>query len=66
VRVRGLEQASKLKAAYRVFLSDPRVAGIWWYESHDDGTGQWGCMNSGASKRPAFKALSSFAKAAGQ
>jgi hypothetical protein len=60
------EQASKLKAAYEVFLADPHVAGIWVYQSHDDGTGQWGYMNNDNSARPAFEVLSAFAVEQGQ
>ena len=60
------EQASKLRAAYAVFLADPHVAGIWWYQSHDDSTGRFGYMNRNGTVRPAFNALSSFAVAAGQ
>jgi len=60
------EQASKLRAAYAVFATDPHVAGIWWYQSHDDSTGRFGYMNNNGSVRPAFRALSALAVAAGQ
>jgi hypothetical protein len=60
------EQAGKLKAAYEVFLADPHVAGIFCYQSHDDGTGQWGYMNNNNSTRPAFEVISSFAVEQGQ
>lgn len=60
------EQAGKLQAAYNVFLADPHVAGIWWYQSHDDGTGRFGFMNSDNTTRPAFRALSAIATMAGQ
>jgi hypothetical protein len=60
------EQASKLRAAYSVFLADPHVAGIWWYQSHDDSTGRWGFMNRNNTTRPAFRSLSAIAVAAGQ
>jgi hypothetical protein len=60
------EQATKLKAAYKAFAADPHVAGIWWYESHDDSTGQWGYMNANNTKRAAFNALSRLALANGQ
>ena len=60
------EQAEKLGAAYKVFLSDPQVKGIWWYESHDDGTGKWGFMNGNNTTRPAFDVLSAFAQEQGQ
>jgi hypothetical protein len=55
------DQASKLKAAYAQFLSDPHVAGIWWYQSHQDSTGDWGYMNSDNSVRPSFAALARIA-----
>jgi hypothetical protein len=61
-----LEQASKLRAAYKAFEADPHVFGIWWYESHDDSTGRWGLLNSNNTKRPAFGALSYLAKLARQ
>ncbi|HEY4428185.1 MAG TPA: hypothetical protein VGN08_08295 [Solirubrobacteraceae bacterium] len=61
------DQAAKLKAAYRVLLADPAVAGIWWYQSHDDGSiDSYGFMNDDNSPRPSFWALSGFAVAAGQ
>jgi hypothetical protein len=55
------EQATKLQAAYAQFLADPHVAGIWWYQSHVDSTGDWGYMNRDGSVRPAFGALSRIA-----
>jgi len=60
------EQASKMRAAYSVLIADPHVVGIWWYQSHDDGTGHWGYMNDDGSLRPAFRTLSTIARVAGQ
>ena len=60
------EQATKARAAYKVLLSDPHVAGIWWYQSHDDSTGHFGYMNENNTVRPTFEVLSSFAKEEGQ
>jgi hypothetical protein len=60
------EQASKLRTAYTVFLNDPHVAGIWWYQSHDDSTGHFGYVNRYGNMRPAFSALEAFALASGQ
>lgn len=60
------EQASELRTAYEVFLADPHMEGIWWYESHDDSTGQFGFMNSDGSTRPSFNVLSAFAVEQGQ
>jgi hypothetical protein len=60
------EQASKMQAAYKVFLADAHVAGVWWYQSHDDSTGQFGFMNNDSTLRPSFGVLSSFAVAQGQ
>ncbi|HEY7961659.1 MAG TPA: hypothetical protein VID29_07045 [Solirubrobacteraceae bacterium] len=60
------EQASKMRSAYQVFLADPHVAGIWWYQSHDDSTGQFGFMDNSGLTRPSFGVLSSFALAQGQ
>jgi hypothetical protein len=55
------EQAAKLELAYASFLADPHVAGIWWYQSHADSTGDWGYMNHNSSARPAFSALARIA-----
>ena len=51
------QQATKLQAAYEV---------IWWYQSHDDPTGNFGFMSNSNRVRPAFKVLSAIASAAGQ
>jgi hypothetical protein len=55
-----------MRAAYNVFLADPNIVGVWWYQSHDDGTGRWGFMNGDNTARPSFKTLSSLAHLAGQ
>jgi hypothetical protein len=55
------EQATKLQVAYAQFLADPHVAGIWWYQSHSDSTGDWGYMNNDNSVRPSFMALARIA-----
>jgi hypothetical protein len=60
------EQASKMQAAYEVFFSDPHIAGIWWYQSHDDPTGNYGFMNAQDVPRLSFKVLAGLAMAAGQ
>ncbi len=60
------EQAARLEAAYGVMLADPHVAGIWWYQSHDDRTGRFGYMNRNNITRPAFKALAAIAAGVGQ
>jgi hypothetical protein len=60
------EQATEMRESYEVLLADPHVAGIWWYQSHDDGTGQWGYMNSDNTTRPSFAVLSALAIAQGQ
>ncbi len=60
------EQATKMRSAYQVLLADPHVAGIWWYQSHDDGTGHFGYMNNDNSTRPAFATLASIAVEQGQ
>jgi len=60
------EQAAKMQAAYSVMLADPHIAGIWWYQSHDDSTGHFGYMSNGNVPRPAFKTLSTIAASVGQ
>ncbi len=60
------QQASELQAAYAALLADPHVAGIWWYQSHDDNTGRWGFMNKHNSTRLAFRKLSAIAVSVGQ
>ncbi len=60
------EQASKLLAAYKVFLADPHVEGIWWYQSHDDPTGHYGFMTNKNRVRPAFRILAAIGEAVGQ
>jgi hypothetical protein len=61
-----LDQASKMHDAYEAFLADRHVAGIWWYQSHDDGTGRFGFMNNDGTTRLSFNVLSSIAAAQGQ
>ncbi|HXB64350.1 MAG TPA: hypothetical protein VNV42_05675 [Solirubrobacteraceae bacterium] len=60
------EQSSKMQAAYRALLADPHVAGIWWYQSHDDSSGRFGYMNSNNTTRPSFATLSAIAVEQGQ
>jgi hypothetical protein len=60
------EQASKLRSAYRAFLADSHVRGIWVYQSHDDSSGQFGYMNHDNTTRPAFGVVSWFALEQGQ
>jgi hypothetical protein len=60
------EQATKMRAAYKVFLADPHVAGIFAYQSHDDGTGQWGYMNNDNTTRPTYNVLTEIATEQGQ
>jgi hypothetical protein len=60
------EQATKMRAAYKVLLADPHVEGIWWYQSHDDSSGHFGYMNSNNTTRPSFETLSSIAVEEGQ
>lgn len=54
-------QANNLTAAYQIFLSDPHIKGIWWYQSHDDSTGNWGLMNNDNTTRQAFAVLAAIA-----
>ncbi len=60
------EQATKMAAAYAAFLEDPNVRGIWWYQSHDDGTGMFGFMERDGATRPSFSVLSAIAQGQGQ
>lgn len=60
------DQAHRMRAAYNVFMADANILGIWWYQSHDDGTGQWGFMSDNNSVRPSFRTLASMAHLVGQ
>lgn len=60
------EQAAKMLAGYDALIADPHVAGIWWYQSHDDSTGDWGYMTKKSRPRPSFQTLSTIAVAMGQ
>jgi hypothetical protein len=60
------EQARKMQSAYEVLLADSHIAGIWWYQSHDDSTGAFGFMNDNNQIRPSFRILSAFGAAVGQ
>ena len=40
--------------------------GIWWYQSHDDSTGDYGFMTKKNRLRPAFRVLSAIGQAVGQ
>ena len=62
-------QAEKITAVYDELISDGFVKGIWYYQTHDDGTGKWGLIEpqeSGSSPfvpRPSLAVVSSFALA---
>ncbi len=58
-----LDQARKMQATYEVFLADPHIYGIWWYQSHDDPTGDFGFLSNSNHARPAFKILSTIGAA---
>jgi hypothetical protein len=60
------EQATKMRSAYQTLLADPHVAGIWWYQSHDDSTGHFGYMNNDNTIRPAYTTLTQIATEQGQ
>jgi hypothetical protein len=60
------QQATKMKAAYDVLLDDPHLAGIWWYQSHDDSTGHFGYMTASGATRPSYATLASIAGGQGQ
>jgi len=60
------EQATKMSSAYKAFLTDPHVAGIFAYQSHDDGTGQWGYMNNDNTTRPTYNIIAQNATQQGQ
>jgi hypothetical protein len=55
-----------MRAAYAALLADPHVGGIWWYQSHDDPTCDFGFMNDNNQPRPSFKTLTAIATAVGQ
>jgi hypothetical protein len=61
-------QAQEIEAVYSELVAYGFVRGIWYYQTHDDGTGQWGLVErqeTGASPfvpRPALAVVSSFAE----
>jgi hypothetical protein len=61
-------QAQEVEAVYSELVSYGFVKGIWYYQTHDDDTGQWGLVErqeTGESPfipRPALTVVSSFAQ----
>jgi sugar lactone lactonase YvrE len=61
------DQAEKIRAVYAELIGYGFVRGIWYYQTHDDGTGKWGLIEpqeSGSSPflpRPSLEVVSSFA-----
>lgn len=60
-------QAQEIEAVYSELISYGFVKGIWYYQSHDDGTGQWGLIEqeTGSSPlvgRPSLAVVSAFAE----
>jgi hypothetical protein len=61
-------QAEKIKAVLTELIGYGYVKGIWYYQTHDDGTGKWGLIEpqeSGSSPfvtRPALETLANFTK----
>ncbi len=61
-------QAEKIKAVLTELIGYGFVKGIWYYQTHDDGTGKWGLIEpqeNGESPfvaRPALEALANFTK----
>ena len=62
-------QAAWIKEAYEEFVALPYVRGIWYYQSHDDGTGAYGLIEpqlTGISPfipREALSVVEAFARA---
>lgn len=60
-------QATQITAAYTEMLGFGFVSGIWYFETHDDVTGNWGLVEPQSSEaspfvpRPALAAVSQFA-----
>jgi hypothetical protein len=57
-------QATKYKKVLDRFASLGWVRGVWPYQTHDDGTGNWGLISSDNpwSPRPAYRVLVDFSK----
>jgi len=61
-------QAERIKAVFTELIGYPYVKGIWYYQTHDDGTGKWGLIEpqeSGESPfvaRPSLEAVANFTK----
>jgi len=63
------QQAERVKAVYTELIGFGYVKGIWYYESHDDGTGntgKWGFVSGSWTPRPVLAVLEGFAKEEGQ
>jgi hypothetical protein len=54
-------QAQRIKEVYAEFLSLPYVRGIWYYQLHNDSTGNWGLVSGVWEPRPALAVLESYA-----
>jgi hypothetical protein len=60
------EQATKLQNAYQAFLKDPHINGIWWYQAHEDTTGDYALINNNNTPRPSLTTLTNIATQQGQ
>jgi hypothetical protein len=56
-------QAERIKLTYNKLLSFPYVKGIWYYQLHDDSTGNWGLVSGTWEPRPALGVIEAFARA---
>jgi hypothetical protein len=54
-------QAHEIEAVYDELISFGFVKGIWYYQTHDDGTGHWGLVESQETGRSPFIARPSLA-----
>ncbi len=60
-------QAERITAVYSELIGFGYVKGIWYYQSHDDGSGKWGLIEPQAGgespfePRPALEAVANFA-----
>lgn len=57
------EQALRTDQAFSTMIGFGNIRGAFFYESHDDSGGNWGCMDTAGATRPAFNTIAAYANA---